>query len=106
MHHRILSACLALFLVLGLAAGARADKLICITDETLKGDQTVGSCLAKGEKFAIMDEKGVVRILSPQEIEITKRLNPKILEQPAFGVKLHHLAPEIPPLPVPPQVPK
>jgi len=106
MNHRILSVCLAVLVVVGLAAGARAAKLICVSDENLKGDQTVGSCLAKGEKFAIMDEKGVVRILTPQELEITKRLNPKILEQPAFGVKLHHKAPDIPPLPVPPQDPR
>src|SRR4030042_1636871 len=71
--------------VMLLATGAMADKMLCISKEELKGEETVGSCLAKGEKFAVMDDKGVVRIMSPQEIELMKQTNPLILEMKAYG---------------------
>jgi hypothetical protein len=91
--------------VMLLATGAMADKMLCISKEELKGEETVGSCLAKGEKFAVMDDKGVVRIMSPQEIELMKQTNPLILEMKAYGMKYRHLAPDIPKLP-PLAVPK
>ena len=48
--------------------GAWAEKLICISKEELKGQETVKNCLARGEKFAIIDEHGAVRILNKDEI--------------------------------------
>jgi hypothetical protein len=75
-----------------------AAKLLCITSEEHKGEQTVSSCLAKGEEFAIVDDYGIVHILSPREIALTKAFNPQILEQRAYGMKYQELAPSINPL--------
>lgn len=84
-------------------SGAFAAKLICISHEDIKGEMTVNKCMAKGMEFAIMDANGFVRILTTREIELTKRLNPRAFETPAFGLKHYRLAPEIPPLPVSPE---
>lgn len=80
---------------------AQAQKLLCISEQSLKGEETVNSCLAKGERFAIVDQFGLVRILSPEEIALSKAMNPKIFEARAYGVKYIQLAPPLPPLPVP-----
>ena len=85
------------------ASVANAQKLLCVSSQTLKGDETVGSCLAKGERFAVVDQFGLVRILSPEEVELTRAFNPKAFETRAFGMKYHKEAPAIPPLPVSPE---
>jgi hypothetical protein len=84
-----------------IASGAMAQKLLCVSKKTLKGEDTVASCLAKGERFAIVDQFGIVRILTPEEVELTKAFNPKAFQQRAFGLKYNKLAPSIPKLPVP-----
>ncbi len=91
------------FLVLAAAAAQPQEKLLCVSDQTLKGAQTVNSCLAKGERFAVVDQYGLVKILSPEEVELTKAFNPKLFESRAFGVKYYKEAPAIPPLPVSPE---
>lgn len=88
-----------------LAAGKGGAKLLCVSKKTLKGEETVGSCLAKGERFAIVDQYGIVHILTPEEVALTKAFNPKAFEMRAFGIKYQRLAPTIPPLPVPSEVP-
>lgn len=85
-------------------SGAFAAKLICVSHHDIKGETTVASCVDKGMEFAIMDAQGFVRILTPREIELTRRINPQAFETKAFGLKYHRLAPEIPPLPVSPEV--
>ena len=85
-----------------MAAGA---KLLCVSKTELKGEETVASCLAKGERFAIVDPYGLVRILSPEEIALTKAFNPKAFETRAFGMKFIQLAPALPPLPVSKEIP-
>jgi len=75
-------------------------KLLCVSKKELKGEETVASCLAKGERFAIVDPYGLVRILSPEEVELTKAFNPKAFETRAFGMKYQKLAPALPPLAV------
>ncbi|MBM4294269.1 MAG: succinylglutamate desuccinylase [Deltaproteobacteria bacterium] len=94
-----------LAMVIFAASVALADKMLCVSRQELKGEETVGACIARGDQFAIMDDKGVVRILSPKEIELTKQTNPKLFEMKAFGMKHQELAPEIPKLP-PLAVPK
>ncbi len=79
-------------------SGTFAAKLLCVSSEEHKGEQTVGSCLTKGEEFAIVDDYGIVRILSPREIALTKAFNPQILEQRAYSMKYQELAPAINPL--------
>jgi len=79
-------------------------KLLCISKQDLKGEETVASCLAKGERFAVMDPYGIVRILTPEEVELTKAFNPKAFETRAWGMKYQKQAPVIPPLPVSPEV--
>ena len=85
------------------AKAAGGAKLLCVSKQELKGEETVASCLAKGERFAVMDPYGIVRILTPEEIELTKAFNPKAFETRAFGMKYQKLAPVIAPLPVSPE---
>ncbi len=80
----------------------RRGKLLCVSKQELKGEETVASCLAKGERFAVMDPYGMVRILTPEEVELTKAFNPKAFETRAFGMKYQKLAPTIAPWPGPP----
>jgi hypothetical protein len=93
---------LAMFLVTNALA---AEILVCISNKSLKGQETVGSCIAKSERFAVVDKYGIVRILTPEEIELTKRLNPKVFETRAFGLQYRQMAPKLPPMPVPSYVP-
>jgi hypothetical protein len=72
-------------------------KLLCVSKQQLKGEETVASCLAKGERFAIVDPYGMVRILSPEEIALTKAFNPKAFETRAFGMNYIQLAPKMAP---------
>ena len=69
--------------------------MLCITNQDRKGEETIGSCVAKGDEFAIVDQYGVVRILTPQEVELTKALNPQIFEQRAFGLRHGKEAPPL-----------
>jgi hypothetical protein len=93
------------FLVSSIAAAQAKTgaKLLCVSKTTLKGQETVASCLAKGERFAVVDPYGLVRILTPEEIELTKAFNPKAFETRAFGMKYQKLAPVLPALPVSPE---
>ena len=90
---------------LATAQPAGSAKLLCVSKKELKGDETVASCLAKGERFAIVDPYGLVRILTPEEVELTKAFNPKAFETRAFGMKYQKVAPVLPPLPVTPEAP-
>jgi hypothetical protein len=94
---------LALASLLLAAASVPQVKLLCVSQQTLKGEETVGSCLAKGERFAVVDEYGLVRILTPEEVELTRAFNPRVFDTRAFGVKYFKEAPVIPPLPVSPE---
>jgi hypothetical protein len=80
---------------------AGGAKLLCVSKSELKGEETVSSCLAKGERFAVVDQFGLVRILTPEEVELTKAFNPKAFESRAFGMRYQKEAPMIAPLPVP-----
>lgn len=84
-------------------SGAFAAKLLCVSHQNIKGQTTVGQCVDKGMEFAIMDAQGFVRILTPKEIALTRKINPSAFATKAFGVKFHKLAPVIPPLPVSPE---
>jgi len=99
MRVKLLSLLLALTLGLLAASSAWADKLICVSNEKLRGEETIGNCLTRGEKFAIVDEKGGVRILSRQEFELMKSLNPKLTEMKAYGIIYLKEAPEMKKLP-------
>ena len=102
----LIVALVAVGLVAGfaLAAGGGA-KLLCVSKKTLKGQETVASCLAKGERFAIVDQYGIVHVLTPEEVALTKAFNPKAFESRAFGIKYQKLAPPLNPLPVSPEAP-
>lgn len=86
--------------IMGLVASPvlAAGKLLCVSNKSLKGEQNVAQCVAKGERFAIVDDYGLVRILSPEEVELTKSFNPKVLETRAFGMQYHKEAPKMAPL--------
>lgn len=93
---------LVLAVMVGLVATpALADKLLCVSKQELKGEMSVAQCLAKGERFAIVDDSGIVLILTPEEVELTKAFNPKVFETRAFGIQYQKLAPAVPPLAVP-----
>ncbi len=88
----------ALFLMSTVAIGANGAKLLCVSKTQLKGEETVASCLAKGERFAIVDQYGIVHILTPEEVELTKAFNPKAFEMRAYGMPYIKLAPALAPL--------
>jgi hypothetical protein len=90
---------LALVGILCLAPGVFAAKLICISKEKLRGEETVNNCLVKGERFALVGPDGSVRVLSKEEIELMKKLNPKAFDQKAYGIIYQKEAPELPKLP-------
>ena len=87
----VLSVVTTLFLV----SGALAAKLLCVSSEAYKGQESVASCLAKGDEFAIVDQFGVVHILSKREVELTKAFNPSFFNQPAYSIKYGAKAPEL-----------
>ena len=101
----LMVALVAVFFVSTTALGQQksGERLLCVSKQDLKGQETVDSCLAKGERFAIVDPYGLVRILTPEEVELTKAFNPKAFEVRAFGIHYEKLAPVIEPLPGPPQ---
>ncbi len=67
--------------------------MLCVSKKELKGEDTVASCLAKGERFAVIDPYGLVRIMTPEEVELTKAFNPKAFETRAYGMKYHERGP-------------
>ena len=91
----LLMVVVAVFFVSSVAT-AQGAKLLCVSKKEMKGEDTVASCLAKGERFAVIDPYGMVRILSPEEIELTKAFNPKAFQTRAFGMKYQKEAPTIP----------
>jgi len=92
---------LMLFLALTMcvtAVALAADggaKLLCVTDQNLKGQESVSSCLAKGDEFAIVDQYGVVHVLTPREVELTKAFNPQLFQQQAFSMRYGSMAPTL-----------
>jgi hypothetical protein len=82
--------------VMFVASGAMAAKMLCVSDQDLKGQETVASCLARGERFAVVDDYGIVHIMTPQEVALTRAFNPKALETQAFGMKYQKEAPITP----------
>jgi hypothetical protein len=99
MRSKIICGLMALTLGLLVASSAWADKLVCISNEKLKGEMTVNNCLLKGEKFAIVDQYGGVRMISQEEAAVMKRLNPKLFEEKAYGIIYLKEAPELKKLP-------
>jgi len=89
----------AVFFVSSVVIAQGNAKLLCVSKTELKGEETVASCMAKGERFAVVDPYGLVRILSPEEVELTKAFNPKAFQTRAFGMKYVKDAPVIAPLP-------
>ncbi len=81
---------------------AQAEKLLCVSKQNLKGTETVNSCLAKGESFAVVDDFGLVWVLTPEEVDLSRAFNPQAFETRAFSVQYYKEAPKIPPLPGPP----
>jgi hypothetical protein len=94
----LLMVVVAVFFVSSIAT-AQGAKLLCVSKKELKGEETVASCLAKGERFAIIDPYGIVRILTPEEVELTRAFNPKAFETRAFGMRYSKEAPALPPMP-------
>jgi hypothetical protein len=99
MNFKIKTLALTLGLMVLVASGASAEILLCVSNKGLKGEQTVDSCLAKGEQFAVVDNYGFVRVLTPEEIALSRALNPKVFQNRAFGFKYQNLAPQLPPMP-------
>ena len=65
MQRKIICGLMVLTVCLLAASSVWADKLVCISNENLKGEMTVNNCLLKGEKFAVVDQYGGVRMISP-----------------------------------------
>jgi hypothetical protein len=92
----LLMVLVALFFISSVAT-AQGVKCLCVSKKEMKGEDTVASCLAKGERFAVVDAYGMVRILDPEEVELTKAINPKAFESRAYGMKYHKEAQPIAP---------
>lgn len=90
---KILIFSLALTLCVTGAAIADGAKLLCVSNQELRGQESVNSCLAKGEEFAVVDQYGIVHILTPREVALTKAFNPQIFQQRAFGMHYQSEAP-------------
>jgi len=88
-------------LLLAANAAYATEHLLCVSSQELKGEQTVASCVAKGERFAVVDAYGIVHILTPEEVELTRAFNPKALEMRAFGMQYAKLAPGVAPMVLP-----
>ena len=95
----LLMVLVAVFFLSSVATAQGGAKLLCVSKRDLKGEETVASCMAKGERFAIVDPYGMVRILTPEEVELTKAFNPKAFETRAFGMRYQKDAPVMPPMP-------
>ena len=78
-----------------MATAALADKLVCISGNT-RGEMTIAQCLAEGHACAVIDRSGVPRILSRDELEVFKKLNPGALTMKAYSIPYLKEAPEIP----------
>lgn len=91
----VLMPVLAVVALMFIVTAAQGAKLLCISKEELKGEETVGSCLANGHEFAIVEDNGVVHVLTSREVALTKLFNPKLFEQRAYGLRYRELAPEI-----------
>jgi hypothetical protein len=98
----LMVALVAVFFISTVAVAAGGEKLLCVSKQDLKGQETVASCLAKGERFAVVDPYGIVHILTPEEVELTKAFNPRAFEVRAFGFHYMRQAPTLAPLPGPP----
>jgi hypothetical protein len=70
-----------------LASTAMGQFLLCLSKPGLKGEKNVKTCSAAGDKFAIVDKNGLVRILTKEEMDMTMAFNPKIGQLPAFGME-------------------
>jgi hypothetical protein len=90
----LVAACAVMFL----ASGAMAQKLLCVSAPTMKGEKTVAACGAAGDKFAYVDKNGLVRILSKEELDMTLAFNPNIAKMKAFGITQAGAAPAIAPM--------
>jgi hypothetical protein len=99
MRNRMIAGVMALALCLLLVSSALADKLVCISNEKLRGEMTVNNCLQKGEQFALVDQYGGVHIITPEEAKVMKKLNPKLFEEKAYGIIYLKEAPEMKKLP-------
>ena len=58
----------------------------------------MNTCLTNGERFAVVDDYGLVWILTPEEVDLSRAFNPKAFETRAFSVQYFKEAPKIPPL--------
>ncbi len=90
---------LVFFVSIFAVARARGPKILCVSKKELKGEVTLTACLEEGDRLAVVDQYGIVHILTPEEAELTKAFNPKAFETKAFGIHYQKLAPPIPPLP-------
>ena len=99
MRSSLMVLILVLLGILWFAHGVFANKLICISKESLRGEETINNCLVKGGRFALMEPDGSVHIMSDEEIDLMKKLNPKAFDQSAYGTTYQMEAPEIPKLP-------
>jgi hypothetical protein len=99
MRQRLICGALALAFCLGLASTALADKLVCVSNENLRGEMTVNDCLLRGDKFGIVDQYGAVRMVGPEEAKVMKKLNPELFKEKAYGIMYLQEAPEMKKLP-------
>jgi len=99
MRQKLICSALALAACLALASTALADKLVCVSNENLRGEMTVNDCLQRGDKFGIVDQYGAVHMVGPEEARVMKKLNPELFQEKAYGIMYLKEAPEMKKLP-------
>jgi hypothetical protein len=95
MQSKLLIAMISVLALGFVVSPAWAEKLIIISNHTLQGEVTNEQCLEKGDQFAVIKGKSM-RVLSPLEVEVLKRENPKVFQMPAYSMPYMEQAPEIP----------
>ena len=80
----LLMVLVAVFFISSVATAQGSAKLLCVSKKELKGEETVASCLAKGERFAVVDPYGMVRILIPGRSRTDQGFQSQSLRDPGL----------------------
>ena len=91
----LLMVLVAVFFISSVATAQGSAKLLCVSKKDLKGEETVASCMAKGERFAIVDPYGMVRILIPGRSRTDQGFQSQSLRDPGFWHEIFRRRPRL-----------
>ena len=91
----LLMVLVAVFFISSVATAQGSAKLLCVSKKELKGEETVASCMAKGERFAVVDPYGMVRILIPGRNRADQGFQSQSLRDPGLWHEIYQRGPGI-----------